>query len=276
MNIVGLGRAGCAIADCFAQYPQYKVFKIDVDISGERCYNVSKQSGPEAYEQEAPNFSPFFGDIEGETIFIIGGSGYVSAMSLRILEQLRSKCIVDVLYIRPDVELIGGTKRLHEKVTYNVLQQYARSGAINRLYLVSNPEVENTMGSVPVMGYFDALNDFIVSTIHMINVFNNSDPVMGSASEPVETRRICTLGTYDMEKDEEKMFFPLDSVREMRYIYAVSEKVLREDGGLHKKITTQMKGKTTEEMTDISFGVYPTNYDSDYGYLLAFSPNIQN
>ncbi len=26
-TIVGLGKAGCAIADKFAQYPQYKIFK---------------------------------------------------------------------------------------------------------------------------------------------------------------------------------------------------------------------------------------------------------
>ena len=28
-TIIGLGKAGCAIADKFDQYPQYKVFKID-------------------------------------------------------------------------------------------------------------------------------------------------------------------------------------------------------------------------------------------------------
>ena len=32
MNVIGLGNAGCSIADSFAQYPQYKIFKINVDI----------------------------------------------------------------------------------------------------------------------------------------------------------------------------------------------------------------------------------------------------
>ena len=27
-TVIGLGKAGCAIADKFAQYPQYKTFKI--------------------------------------------------------------------------------------------------------------------------------------------------------------------------------------------------------------------------------------------------------
>lgn len=276
MNIIGLGKAGCAIADCFGEYPQYNIFKIDVDIKGKQCYTIERKRSPEEYEQAAPDLSDFFGDIKGRTIFVIGGSGNISAMCLRIMEQIKDKCEIDVLYIRPDIELLAGNKKLHEKVTYNVLQQYARSSAINRVFLVSNPDVENTMGSVPVMGYHDALNQFIVSTIHMINVFNNSEPVMGSYEDPGQTQRICTIGTYDIESGEEKMFFPLDSVREMRYIYAVGEKVLREDGGLHKRIVTQMKGKTTDEIQNVSFGVYPTNYNTAYGYLLAYSPNIQN
>jgi len=275
MNIIGIGKAGCAIADCFAKYPQYKIHKIDVDIQGEGCYSIKRQRGPEDYERETPDFSNFFGDIEGQTIFVVGGSGNISAMSLRILEQIKDKCEIDVLYIRPDIELLAGSKRLHEKVTYNVFQHYARSGAINRVYLVSNPMVEDTMGSVPVIGYYDAINGFITSAIHMINVFNNSEPVMGSMDAPADSRRICTLGIYDMKEGEEKMFFSLDSIREMRYIYAVSETVLREDGGLHKKIVTQIKGKATEEIKDVSFAVYPTKYDSDYGYLLAYSPMIQ-
>jgi len=275
MNIVGLGKAGCAIADCFAEYPQYKIFKIDVDIVGENCYNLIRQSGPEAYERETPDFTDFFEDIEGQTIFVVGGSGDVSAICLRTMEQIKENCMIDVLYIRPDVELLSGNKRLHEKVTYNVLQHYARSKAVNRMYLISNPAVEDTMGSVPVLGYYDAINKFVVSAIHMINIFKNSESVMGSVGAPMDSRSICTLGIYDMENGEEKKFFPLDSIKEMCYIYAVSETVLREDGGLHKKIVTQIKGKSTKEVQDVSFAVYPTKYKSDYGYLLAYSPTVQ-
>ena len=276
MNIIGLGKAGCAIADRFSEYPQYNIFKIDVDIAGTSCYSLKRQQGPEEYEQNAPNFKDFFGKIEGETAFIMGGSGDVSALSLCIIEQIKETCDIDILYIRPDIELLSGNKKLHERVTYNVLQQYARSGAINRIYLVSNTEVENIIGSVPIMGYHDVLNEFIVSTIHMINIFNNSEPIMGSQSAPGDSRRVCTVGIYDIEKDEEKLFFSLDSVREMRYIYAVGESALREDGGLHKKIVSQMKGKSSDETPNVSFGVYPTSYEETYGYVLAYSPNIQN
>ena len=276
MNIIGLGKAGCAIADRFSEYPQYNIFKIDVDIEGPSCYTVKYQKGPEEYESNAPSLKNFFKGVQGETVFIVGGSGDISAMTLRVAEQIKDSCTIDILYIRPDTQLLSEPKKLHEKVTYNVLQQYARSSAVNRIYLVSNTEVENILGTVPIMGYYEKLNELIVYTMHMINIFNNSEPVMGSLASPGKTRKICTVGTYDIEKDEEKLFFPLDTVREISYIYGVGEKRLREDGGLHKKIVSQMKGKTNDETVDVSFGVYPTKYENDYGYVIAYSPNIQS
>ena len=276
MNIIGLGKAGCAIAEKFGEYPEYKIFQIDVDKQGTRCYNVKRQNGPEEYEANTPSFKKMFSKTKGETLFVIGGSGDISAMSLRIMEQIREKCDISVLYIAPDKSLLSEKRKMHEKVTYNVLQNYARSGAISRIYLVSNPQVESILGDVPIMGYFEKLNSFIVSTMHMINVFKNTEPVMGGLRNPTGSRRISTLGIYDMEKDEEKLFFSLDTKRETCYIYCVGEKRLREDGALHKNIVTQMKGKTNDETVDVSFGVFSTTYNDDYGYILAHSPNIQS
>ena len=50
MNVIGLGDAGCNVADSFAQYPQYKIFKINVDIEGKGCYNIPILETAEEYE----------------------------------------------------------------------------------------------------------------------------------------------------------------------------------------------------------------------------------
>ena len=61
MNIVGIGSAGCNIAEVFSQYPQYKIFKIDVDISGKGCYNIPKFEEVEQYESyDYPKIKSFF------------------------------------------------------------------------------------------------------------------------------------------------------------------------------------------------------------------------
>jgi hypothetical protein len=40
MNILGLGKGGCAMADLFSQYPEYKVFKADAGLKGKNCFNI--------------------------------------------------------------------------------------------------------------------------------------------------------------------------------------------------------------------------------------------
>ncbi len=278
MNIIGLGKAGCNIADAFAKYPQYKIYKIDVGIEGKKCYDVKKQKGPEEYEQNTPSLKTFFRGLKGESLFVVGGSGDISAMSLRIMEQIKEKSKIDVLYIKPDTFMLNQTKTMHEKVTYNVLQHYARSAAINAVMVVSNPQLENILGEVPIIGYYDKLNELLVSTIHMINVFKHSEPVMGGLTsiDKDSTKRIYTVGIFDIEKSEEKLFFPLDTARDMGYIYSIRKEKLQTENDLHKEIRNQMKEKSQDENVKVSFGIFPTDYDADYGYILSYSPNIQS
>ena len=278
MNIIGLGKAGCNIADMFAKYPQYNVYKIDVGIKGDNCFAVKKQKGPEEYEKNTPSFKTFFKGLKEESLLIIGGSGDISAMSLRIVEQIKEKSKIDILYIKPDTFMLNQTKMMHEKVTYNVLQHYARSAAINAVMVVSNPQLESILGEVPIIGYYEKLNELLVSTIHMINVFKNSEPVMGGLTsiDKDSTKRIYTVGIFDIEKSEEKLFFPLDTVRDMGYIYSISKGKLQTDNDLRKVIRNQMKEKSQDENVKVSFGIFPTDYEKDYGYVLAYSPNIQS
>ena len=54
MNVIGLGQAGCNVAEMLSNHPQYKVYKIDVGQEGKRCYNVEFLTGPEEYEKTLP------------------------------------------------------------------------------------------------------------------------------------------------------------------------------------------------------------------------------
>jgi len=173
-TIIGLGSAGCNIADAFAKYPQYKTLKFDVDLYGEGCYFLPKYETPEEYEAHISDFTNVFDRIEGDVLLVLGGSGNVTGGALRLLEQLGGRR-TNVLYIQPNIALLGERKRQQERLVYYVLQEYARSGLLKRLYLVSNSHLEEILGGVPVVGYYDKLNELIVSTIHMINVFNISD-----------------------------------------------------------------------------------------------------
>ena len=111
--IIGLGQAGCNIADEFAKYPEYDIYKIDVDIKGKNCYSIKKQDRPELYEKACPNLKTFFKNIKGEVLFVTS-CGYTSGAALRILEQIKNKCNISILYVKPDISLLSDTKKLQE------------------------------------------------------------------------------------------------------------------------------------------------------------------
>jgi hypothetical protein len=271
-TVIGLGQAGCNIADEFAKYDQYKILKIDCGLDGlkqDGIYEMPWQDSPERYEERCPDFNKFFKDVNGEVLFILGGSGNISGSTLSILEQLKH-CDINVLYIRPDLNSISITKIRQEWVVFNILQEYARSGAFKRIYLVDNSKVEEHLGDVPVIGYYEKLNDMIVSSLHMINVYNHIEPVVDSFSEPLVGRRISTIGFYDTKNNENKLFYLLDNVADMRYYYAINKEKLETDGDILKKIREQIKSEI-----ETSYGIFSTNYEQDYVYTLANTSEIQ-
>ena len=129
---------------------------------------------------------------------------------------------------------------------------------------------------MPIKGYFDKLNELLVTTFHMINVFQNSESVTDTHSGKVlDVARISTLGLYDSNNNLEKWFYPINSPREKIYYYAINEKKLESDGSLNKKITGQMKSLVTKQIK-VSYGVYATEYEQDYAYCMAHSSKIQD
>ena len=271
-TVIGLGEAGCNIADEFAKYSQYKIYKIDNGLDGlrqEGVYDMPWQDSTERYEEKCPDMTNFFRGLSGDVLFVLGGSGNISGAALTILEHIKH-CNINILYIRPDLDSINIIKQRQEWVVFNVLQEYARSGVFERIYLVDNSKVEQALGKVPVIGYYDKLNSVIVSSLHMINVYNHIGSVVNTFSKPLAGRRISTIGFYDTKNNENNLFYSLDNVGEMRYYYAINREKLETDGDILKKVREQIKGDT-----EASYGIFATNYEQDYVYTVAHSSEIQ-
>tara|TARA_Y100000034_G_scaffold121329_1_gene165396 strand:- start:80 stop:943 length:864 start_codon:yes stop_codon:yes gene_type:complete len=284
-NVIGLGKTGCLVADQFEKYNQYKIYKIGVDLDGlkktgygdfpqDGIYSIPEQEEPEDYEQNCPEMEYFFKDIKGEVLFIVNGAEFISAASLRILETLKkSKHTISILYVRPDVEYIAEKNQMNERVVFNVLQEYTRSGVFERIFLVDVPTTESFLEDLPLSEHYERLYELISSTFHMINVYNHIDSVSDTFSPPHEAARVSTIGVSD-PGSEVKLFFPLDNMDEIRYYYAINENTLQSDGQLLKKIKEQIKEETGEEIK-ASYGIYSTDYEHDYLYVLGHSLEIQ-
>ena len=273
-KIIGIGNAGCAICDEFSKYSQYQTYKLDYNLEKtDRTFPLQEFSNLESYENECPDASDFLSGITGEVLFVVGGGGKISLSSLRLLQVL-SNCNINVLYIKPDLSFIGDERKKIDEMVFHVFQQYARSGVFNKLFLVDNLMMEKILPSLSIKNYYNKINEAIVSTLHMINMFNHIQAVNKTFYKPPEGVRIATFGFVDPKKNLDKVFFSLDSLSDVSYYYAYNKMKLETDGKLLAEIKNSIKRKTDQSIRS-SYGIYETDYEEDYIYCVYQTSKIQ-
>ena len=212
--------------------------------------------------------------MTGEVIFICAGSGKTSGSILAFLEQIRRLDIV-VLYVQPDRNLLNKEALIREKITFNILQQFARSGLLKKIFLFNNLEMSRILNNLSIVEYFNKINSTIANSVHMLNYFKNTEAVVKSVSDPLEMNRVATIGLYDMEKEEEKYFFNIENIREKNFYFAFNEETLKGEVNLLNKISEKMKKAGQSEFTDISYNIAATTYEENFAYIEAYTNFIQ-
>jgi len=276
MIVIGLGKAGCNIAKTFSKFPQYKTYGIDT--SDDADITIRKKATHEEYDTSFPNLKRKLKFTNEEVMLVTAGSGRISGGALQLLSQLKNNTL-SVVYIQGDLSIMSEVQKQQDKVVSNVLQEYARSGLLERIILVSNSMLERSIGDMAIVGYYDTLNQAIVNTVHMINVFRHTEPIIGNFIIPSDISRIATVGIVDIETDEdesqEKWFYDLTNVRDVVYYYGINEKDLKNYGTLFRKINYFVKSKI-EENLNVSYGVFETSYEQKYCYCIKYSSMVQS
>ena len=274
MTIIGLGQAGCNLAEAYEDLndPTYQVKLIDSDIEGPNCFSVPQYNNPEECEDNFPDISDFLKDCHSSVTFFIGGGGNISAASLKILYHLRSRENVFVVYIRPEPLLVENV--LHEKVVFNVLQEYARSGMFRALVLIDNLSIEEINGDVPVIDHFKEINKTIFQTMHGLSVSGMKTPIVSNFSKPKSISCITTYGAYTFEDDNEKLFYNLENIDWKCYYFFINEEQLRTDGKIYKEIKNRLKNKSVDNIK-ISYIIHSTKSEQNYCIMTAASSQIQ-
>ena len=272
MNIVGLGRAGCQVAKKFENYGQYMVFCVDTEDKGYSTYlPVQLQNSHEDYEKNYVKLD--LHECAGATTLILSGAGRISGCSLRVLEQLQNN-VVDIIYIKADESVLSETARTREKIVLGVLQEYVRSTKLNKMYIVSNKAVESIIGDISIINYWDEINKIISSTYHMLNVFENTEPLLKNSSTSKPTVRIGTFGVVNFETEKEKIFYDLDFTRLKNYFYGVNKETLEDNKKILQKVRTFADSKR-DDKSDVGFSIYSTDYDDNYVYSVHFASFVQ-
>ena len=274
-TIIGLGNAGCNIVDMFAQYPQYLTYKLDVGLEKTKTtFPLKEHEKFEDYEEKLPSLQHFFRGVRGPILFVMSGGGKVSSAALAILKYLKNKCEITILYIKPELSLLNESQTKLEKMVYNILQQYARSGVFSEILLASNSHIENICGGISIKDYFNKINETIVSTLHMINIYAHNSAIINTFESKPQGVKISTFGLCDPDNGEEKLFFPLDNVSDMVYYYAYNKKEIETNLELFNKIKQTINRKQ-ESVKRVTYGVYETDYKSNYLYCWQSTSIIQ-
>ena len=275
ISIVGVGNAACEIAKNFKTQKNYNVYLLgsNVERQSKYQYRLKEFENPEEYEENVPDLTDFFSNVDDIVQVFIVGASYSSNYSLGILQQLSHKKI-QVFYIKPDIELLTGTPRLIENMTFGVLQEYARSGVFENMTIISNLEIENMSPDISIKNYYQSLNNTIFSTIHYLNFFTYTEPEIGLLVKPLEINRIRSIAALNMKNLEENWLFELDAPRDMCYYLCINNERLESEAGLHKSLVNKLKKKPHNTFRRISYGIYETHLQ-DFGFCVAHTNAIQ-
>jgi len=265
MVLIGIGNAGSSLIEQFSEH--HKKISITADYFPKHCKKT------EHYEEHCPDFSEHLNFNEDECWVALCGAGKVAGCTLRVLETIKDK-IINIIYIYPDITLCNSIQNKRNKVIYNVLQEYTRSGLLNTMYLFSNKEVLNMIGSQPITEMYKMINKQIANSIETMEWLKSQQPVMGSYIEAKEISRICCLSVGNFKKNDEKMLFLLDNITEAGYLYSVSKKQLEKNKDMLSIIKDRIL-KDEEEQITSSFAVYPSEHNQSFFYSIKLTHYIQ-
>ena len=275
-NILALGNAASNIVNSLQQYENYHIYRIQNSGSSDKnTYILPELETAEDYENlNCLSKISFLKRIKDRVVFFVCGASRSSTFSLKLLETLHKKGVkIKVIYFQADMEFSGEEQTKQEKVVRNVLQEYDRSGLFEDITIISNKTLEAFVDTINVFEYYKQINDIFCNSFHMIEVFKNTKPVMSTFSRIRESCRIKTIGISTLAC-EDALFFPFKQEIEVLYYLGINEEKLRTQGNFFRELTENIRGRMTKE-TKAYFGIYPTQYDSDYIYVEYFSPKIQ-
>jgi hypothetical protein len=268
MIAIGIGQAGCNIVRLMASNPSVKGVYLDAGLGLPIC------SSHEEYEQSVPSLSKKLRLGKEQNIWVVVcGAGKISGATLAILEQLKSRR-VRVAYVYPDSFYLSKTQMTQNKVVFNILQQYARSGLVDSLYLFSNKVIQNFVGEATVSSLYEDINSTISNFVITMEWLEHDKPLVGGIFEPKPVSKICTVSVGKIDSDSETVFFPIENTTEAVYYYSVS----KDDKENEKSLLTKIRERVTfniEREIECSFGLWENQSDVSFFYSIKYTHFIQ-
>jgi len=280
-KIIGLGRFGCVVADEFSEYPEYRVYKIDDSIKEKGTLLIDPHPDIESYEK---NFEQLEAEIylrsikpEDHVLIIVEGGTPISGICLRLAEVI-SEAKVSILYIAPDREMISSIQKRDDKITFNVFQEYARSGALESIYLVHKPMIERMVGNVAISEYEKSVCRSLAYVVAMVNYFDHIEPVLTTKTDLPVTAKIKTLGISSFGEDQKSemvFLFPMVGNFDMQFLYGVPSAMLDEDSSMIGKIKDHISQFRADGISS-TYSIYSASLEKPMVFCCLSTDKIQS
>ena len=277
ISLIGIGEAGCNVVSLFESHKEYNCFLFSEEQENTKyTRKLPRVAKAEDCEGEAPKLSSYKTKeaIQDRVQVFLCGSSFSANYTLAILEQIKDRQI-DIFYIKPDVDLLIGEVKLQERAIFGILQEYARSGLFNSFTIFSNPAIEKTIGEIPIKKYFEMINKNIYYAVHYLNVFDHTTPLVGNLSKPSEVQKIRSVGIISVDKLSEQWYYNLQEDRDVAYYLCIATERLENDGKLHAKVVQSLKSKPRNAFKNVTYAIYESPYESDFGFCVAHTNFIQ-
>lgn len=268
MFVLGIGEAGKNIASGVAQISNLKAVCVDTD----GC--VPKKKTHEEYEACGPSVGKKLKlPRDKDVTVIVCGAGKVSGLTLSLLETLKNKNIT-LIYVVPDPFMLSKTQKLQHNVVFGVLQEYARSGLFEAMYIISNKDIESFVGSASISNMYEKINNMVANFVVSLHWFKNTDPVIGSIHEPKDISRIRTVAIQEVGSGEPNQFYKLENITEIGLYYSASEEMIKSEENFLTNIRERVILYNKNEI-DCSFGVWQNESDTSFIYSIMHTHFIQ-
>lgn len=273
ITVICLGSKACDLGEIFENSKEYIVKLIDKEIEGDNCFSIKEQNTPEDYELKTPDMREYFSDISDDVLFITSGDSEVLSCSLKILQQIKHKKI-SIAYLRPTLDFLTIKGQMQDKLAFNVLQEYTRSGLFDNIYLFGDSSIEVLMSDTSINEYDKKYYNLIYNSLTNYLKLDNVDCLINNANRPSNISKIITFGYYDVSSDVESLFYPIKYCDSKIYNFYINEESLNTDKILHKKIKEKIKNKNVDT-TKCSYTIKATTAEQNFCYVVAYSKLIQ-
>jgi len=265
--MVGLGEAGKNVVELFK--PHTKTYKIITFDEGE---GLTAQDSVEDYDAHPVKITSRGLKTHSKGILFVCGSGKVAGATLRVLEALEAHKMT-VVYLVADLEFASREEKLRHRAHFGVLQQYARSGKIDELIVLSNKLLLELAGSGPIRKYYEKVNYYIYSAFQNINFCENVDQDFGKLHKPKDISRISTIGWSSMF-GEEQILFPLENITESCYYMNIDETDLDSNEDVLPNCQKIVRNNNNLERHS-SFAIWRNSETENYYYVKHYTHYIQ-